>query len=249
MTNFPGPEATPRSLFVEKLSMITDPRRTNKGNIRYPMTEILFLTISAAVSGMNSWVGVQMFGEEKLSWLRKFFPFEAGIPSHDALGDFFAALDPAAFEHFFVSWVNSIAEISDSEIVALDGKTIRGSGDKGKKYPLHMVSAYATSDRICLGQKATDEKSNEIKAIPELLDMLTSKGCTVTIDAIGCQKKLLKKSLRKRLITSCKSRAIKKSFMNRSSKFLIVVQKVFPSLHTTSDTDVRKNESALSPMT
>ncbi|RUA33079.1 MAG: ISAs1 family transposase [Bacteroidetes bacterium] len=170
-----------------------EPRRTNKGRFFYPLEEILFLSISAVVSGSDSWTSICTFGQIKLDWLRKFYPYKNGIPSHDVLGKLFARLDHKEFAKCFSSWVNSLSELTEGEVVAVDGKTIRRSGDGALgKSPLHVVSAYASGNRVCLGQETVSEKSNEITAIPELLKVLDIKGCTITIDAMGCQKKIAK---------------------------------------------------------
>lgn len=182
-------EISASSTFSSCFSTLKDPRRTIKGHLVYPLEEILFLTISACVSGVNSWTGIQAFGQVKLDWLRKFYPFESGIPAHDTISDLFIALCPKAFGDCFMDWVNTIHRITDGLVVALDGKTVRGLADSGgRKSSLHIVSAYASMNRITLGQVAVDEKSNEITAIPRLLEVLTLKGCIVTIDAMGCQK-------------------------------------------------------------
>jgi predicted transposase YbfD/YdcC len=183
-------------VFHEYFTTLEEPRRTNKGRFFYPLEEILFLSISAVVSGSDSWTTICTFGQIKLDWLRKFYPYKNGIPSHDVLGKLFARLDDKEFAKCFSSWVNSISELTKGEVVAVDGKTIRRSGDGALgKSPLHVVSAYASGNRVCLGQEAVSEKSNEITAIPELLKVLDIKGCTVTIDAMGCQKKIAKQIL------------------------------------------------------
>jgi len=170
---------------------VTDPRRTNKGNLLYPLEEILFLCISAVISGTESWTFIHEFGLEKLKWLRKFYPYENGIPSHDVLGKLFARICPDTFNQCFIDWVNSISKLSEGEIIAIDGKSIRGSKDNSNaKSAFHVVSAFACANSICLGQKAVDSKSNEITAIPLLLDLLTLKGSIITIDAMGCQKEI-----------------------------------------------------------
>lgn len=181
-------------LFSPYFSSLKDPRRTRKGHFFYPLDEILFLCISAVISGADSWTSIHLFGKAKVEWLRQYFPYERGIPSHDVLGKVFAALDPGEFSKCFTDWVNSIAELSQGEVVAIDGKSICKSGDKEKgKSALHVVSAYAVENRLCLGQEVVDEKSNEITAIPKLLDLLAIKGCIVSIDAMGCQKEIAKK--------------------------------------------------------
>lgn len=177
--------------FSSFFSELKDPRRIAKGNHLYPLEEILFLSIAAVVSGPDTWTSISLFGRAKLDWLRKFYPFKNGIPSHDVLGKVFAALDSGAFSKCFVSWIDSMSRITSGEVVSIDGKTLRGSGDKGtEKSALHVVSAFATANGLCLGQVKVDSKSNEITAIPELLELLALKGCIVTLDAMGCQKNI-----------------------------------------------------------
>jgi predicted transposase YbfD/YdcC len=140
---------------------------------------------------MDDWTSITMFGRLKLPWLRQYLPYKHGIPSHDVLGKVFAVLDPVQFSACFRDWVNSMAEFTGGEVVAIDGKTICGSDDKTSgKSALHVVSAYASGNRLCLGQEVVSEKSNEITAIPALLKLLTVKDCIVTIDAMGCQKNI-----------------------------------------------------------
>jgi len=178
-------------VFSSFFSELKDPRRISKGNHLYPLEEILFLSIAAVVSGADTWTSISLFGRAKLAWLRKFYPFENGIPSHDVLGKVFAALDSEAFGNCFVSWIDSIARITSGEVVSIDGKTLCGSADKTNgRSALHVVSAFATANGLCLGQVAVDSKSNEITAIPELLELLAIRGCIVTIDAMGCQKSI-----------------------------------------------------------
>jgi predicted transposase YbfD/YdcC len=186
---FSNSEYQPHQLFSHYFSGMKDPRRTSKGHHLYPLEEILFLCISAVISGMDDWTSIAMFGRLKLSWLRQYLPYQHGIPSHDVLGKVFAVLDPIQFNTCFRDWVNSMAELTGGEVIAIDGKTICGSDDKSLgKSALHVVSAYAAGNRLCLGQEAVAEKSNEITAIPALLKLLTVKDCIITIDAMGCQK-------------------------------------------------------------
>jgi predicted transposase YbfD/YdcC len=176
-------------VFSNFFSSLKDPRRTTKGHHLYPLDEILFLCISSVISGANDWTTISLFGRTKLTWLRQYLPYKNGIPSHDVLGKVFAALDPVEFNHCFTKWVKSISELTNGEVIAIDGKTICGSDDKQTgKSALHVVSAYAAGNRLCLGQEAVNEKSNEITAIPALLKLLSIKDCVVTIDAMGCQK-------------------------------------------------------------
>jgi predicted transposase YbfD/YdcC len=129
-----------------------------------------------------------LFGNERLEWLRQFLELEHGIPSHDTFGCVFARLDPVQFEQGFLSWVASVFAVTEGEVVAIDGKTARRSHDRSKgKEAIHLVSAWATANHLVLGQRKVEDKSNEITAIPELLQLLMLNGCIVTIDAMGCQ--------------------------------------------------------------
>jgi len=160
----------------------------------YPLNELLFLSISALISGINDWESTIIFGEEKLEWLRQYFPYKNGIPSVDTLERLYSALDPVSFETYFRAWVNEISSLSDGEVIAIDGKTICGSYDRSNQQKAkHVVSAYATEAHLSIGQELTDQKSNEITAIPKLLELLSIKGCTISIDAMGCQKEIAEK--------------------------------------------------------
>ena len=181
-------------VFSEIFAQLPDPRRTTKGNFLYPLEEILFLTISAVISDAKSWEQIRVFAEDQIEWLRKFYSYENGTPSADVLERLFARLDTDAFNACFIEWVNEKTGVLTTETIALDGKTARGSSNKRSGIaPLHMVSAFAASNRITLGQLAVDEKSNEITAIPKLLDLIAIKGCVVTADAMGCQKEIAAK--------------------------------------------------------
>jgi len=186
------------TLFINSFDKMNDPRRTNKGNHKYPLNEILLLVISAVISGADGWTSIETFGKTKLAWLQQFFPYNEGIPSDDVLGKLFARLKAKEFTNCFTQWVNSISDLNESEVIPIDGKTIRNSNDDSScKSAIHLVSAYACENMVCLGQEAVSEKSNEITAIPKLLDMLTITGCIVTIDAMGCQKKIAEKIIKK----------------------------------------------------
>jgi predicted transposase YbfD/YdcC len=179
-------------LFKSNFSSLEDPRRTTKGNLIYSLEELLFLTISAVISGCDTWVLIAEYGRLKQDWFRKFYSYKR-MPSHDALSDLFSALDHHKFGECFINWVNDVATKTGSDVVAIDGKTVRGAASKGNKFPLHIVTAFCAKNRLCLGQQAVAEKSNEITAIPKLLDMLTLDGCIVTLDAMGCQKDIAEK--------------------------------------------------------
>lgn len=185
------------NLFNDCFSEVTDPRRNTKGNLQHEIQDMIFLVVSAVVSGADDWFHIQMFGESQIDWLRKFAPFKNGIPSHDTLGRVFAAIDFNQLSTCFIDWTNSINQLNTGEVIAIDGKRLRGSHDRyNNKAAIHMVSAFACDNGISLGQVTTNAKSNEITAIPELLNLLSIKGCTVTIDAMGCQKHIVKNILK-----------------------------------------------------
>lgn len=160
----------------------------------HSLTDILVIAVCAAICGADGWVAVEKFGKAKEKWLSQYLSLPNGIPSHDTFGRIFAAMDPNVFRELFITWVTEVTNICQGEIVAIDGKTLRRSYDtSSSKAALHMVNAWATSAGIALGQLATDAKSNEITAIPKLLELLSLQGCIVTIDAMGCQKVITKK--------------------------------------------------------
>jgi predicted transposase YbfD/YdcC len=139
----------------------------------------------------DSWTDIEEYGRAKAEWLGTFLSLPHGIPSHDTIARVFARLDPEQMQHCFVSWIAAISQLSQGEIVAIDGKTVRGSYDRSSSQgAIHMVSAWASANRLVLGQRKVDEKSNEITAIPELLAVLAIAGCVVTIDAMGCQREI-----------------------------------------------------------
>jgi len=177
--------------WLEHFRPIEDPRQS--GKVWYRLDEVLLLCLLAVLAGAESWVEIAEFGKKKLDFLRRFRPFENGTPSHDQLGDLFAALDAEAFQRCFISWVASLTKLGP-DIVAIDGKTLRRAYQEGgAKAPIHMISAWSARQRLVLGQAKVADKSNEITAIPDLLDLLTLKGATVTIDAMGCQKQIADK--------------------------------------------------------
>jgi predicted transposase YbfD/YdcC len=157
--------------------------------------EIVIIAIVAVICGADGWTEIEEFGKSNEEWFRKFLKLENGIPAHDTFGRVFSLIAPAAFQECFSAWIGSLREADAlEEIVAIDGKSLRRSHDRKRgQGPLHMVSAWAVNNRVVLGQRATEAKSNEIKAIPELLDTLLLRGCIVTIDAMGCQKAIAEK--------------------------------------------------------
>ena len=168
-----------------------DPRRQS-GNFTYPFNELIFLTISGVVSGAEGWEDIIIFGKNQLDWLRKYFPYESEIPSPDTLERLFAAIEPKKFSEAFILWVQNVTNLKTEGLVAIDGKTMRGSGTSARS-AVHIISAYSTANQLTLGQLSTEAKSNEITKIPELLDLLDLKGATVSLDAMGCQREIAAK--------------------------------------------------------
>jgi len=179
---------TPIGTIKEHFSDVEDPR--TEYLIEYDLMEMIFITLCAVISGADNWVDVVTWAEGKAAWLRgKGLKLENRIPSHDTFGRVFLLIDPEQFQAGFASWVKAVFEITKGQIIAIDGKQMNGS--KSKKLGIKaicMVSAWAVKNRIVLGQRKSEKKSNEIKAIPELLELLDLNGCLVTIDAAGCQK-------------------------------------------------------------
>jgi len=183
-------------VFLDYFTDLPDPRQ--QGKVVYPLDEVLLLCLLAVLAGAETFADIARFGEKKLSLLRRFLPFRDGTPAHDHLGDIFAVLDAEAFQSCFVSWVASLNG-APADVIAIDGKTSRRSYQKkGAKEAIHMVSAFATRQRLVLGQTKVAEKSNEIIAIPKLLGMLEIEGAIVTIDAMGCQREIAKKIVDKK---------------------------------------------------
>ena len=177
--------------FLDYFAEIDDPRNPG-GNTKYQACEILLITLCAILCGADSWRDLVEYGKLKLEFLKSFFPYEYGVPSKNTFYRFFAALKPGVFKECFISWVKSL-KLIDEEVIAIDGKTLRRSHDKkNDKSPIHMVSAFASKTGIVLGQEKVSDKSNEITAIPRLLDLLDLRGSIVTIDAMGTQKKIAK---------------------------------------------------------
>jgi predicted transposase YbfD/YdcC len=155
------------------------------------LLDLIALTLCAVVSGADAWTEVETYGLRKQAWLETFLDLPHGIPSHDTLGRVFAALDPAAFQRCFLSWMHAVVGASRGKLVAIDGKALRHSFDTARgKSALHLVSAWASANHLLLGQRAVQDKSNEITAIPELLKLLDLQGALVTIDAMGCQRQI-----------------------------------------------------------
>lgn len=169
---------------------LTDPRRREP---TYPLMDMVVMALCAVICGADDFVAIAKFARTKKEWLSQFLDLTNGVPSHDRFNAVFAALKPEEFEKCLLNWVTSLHEITNGQVVAIDGKTLRRSYDKASsKSAIHMVSAWATLNHISLGQVVTDEKSNEITAIPKLLKMIEIQGALVTIDAMGCQTEIAK---------------------------------------------------------
>ena len=186
-------ETEEKKALLEHFADMEDPRSRQP---MHSLEEMLLVAICAVLSGADGWAAVALWGQAKLSWLRQFLPFENGVASHDTFGRVFAMLDSVMFERCFITWMTSVCGAFQGLEINIDGKTVRRSKSAGGK-AIHMVSAYAHSLGLTLGQVKTAEKSNEITAIPELLDALLLKGCIVTIDAMGCQKAIAAKIVEK----------------------------------------------------
>ena len=172
--------------FLGSFEALDDTRQQAK--VLYPLPEILLLCLCAVLGGADSWVDVALYGQHKLGFLRRLLPFAHGVPSHDQLGNVFARLDAQQFQSCFIAWVERFTTAVRG-VVAVDGKTLRRSFDRAAKQgPIHMISAWSSQQRLVLGQCKVANKSNEITAIPELLQLLELHGAVVTIDAMGCQR-------------------------------------------------------------
>jgi predicted transposase YbfD/YdcC len=180
----------------ENFETVTDPR-VNRG-ANYPLVEMVFVALCGTICDCNSWVDIAAFGRAKLGWFRKFLPFERGIPSHDTFTEVFARLDTLEFYAALESWARSIAHALNGETVALDGKTLRGSFDRASaKSALHSVSAWVCGLKMCLALKSVEDKSNEIPAVQQLIDLLDLEGAVVTADAMHCQRETADKIVAK----------------------------------------------------
>lgn len=186
--------------FLLRFEGITDPRIER--HKLYALNEVLFLTISAVISGCSGWEAIADFGKAKLAWLRLYLACPNGTPSDDTLNRVIGLIDYRSFESFFISWVEGMALSVGGQVINIDGKKLRASVDKalqnkpraeGGRASVHLVEAWCSELQLCLGQYKTEDKSNEITAIPALLDLLEISGCIVTIDAMGCQKEIAAK--------------------------------------------------------
>jgi len=182
-------EHTRNASIVDHFREIVDPRIER--NKLHDMMDIIVLTVCAVISGSETWEEIEDYGKFKEGWLTRFLPLANGIPSHDTIRRLFIRLNPEELQRCFLRWIESVRSVVAGDVVAIDGKTLRRSGEHATgKSPIHLVSAWAVSTQMVLGQVKTEAHSNEITAIPALLDLLHIKGCLVTIDAIGCQTEI-----------------------------------------------------------
>jgi predicted transposase YbfD/YdcC len=182
---------TPKTIppIIEFFNDIKDPRIDRKKC--YPLIEVIVITLLAVMAFAKGWEDIELYGKLKKAWLQQFLPLKHGIPKHDVYRRVFNRLDPREIERCFMAWVRTIKQEKEREVIAIDGKTVRGSFNaRQESTAIHLVSAWATENRLVFAQVKTGEKSNEITAIPSLLEMIALKGCIVTIDAMGCQYKI-----------------------------------------------------------
>ena len=219
----------PRSAALgEHFRELADPRIDR--HKAHKLIDILVIAICAILCGANDWVAVETFGKAKRAWLARFLDLAHGIPSHDTFGRVFALVSPEALQRCFLCWMQAVAQVTAGQVVAIDGKTLRRSYDRrSAKAALHMVSAWATHNRVVLGQLKTEEKSNEITAIPELLKVLDVSGCIVTIDAMGCQKAIAEQMVEQE---GAYVLALKQ---NHDTLYAAVVQQFEEARHTASE--------------
>lgn len=185
-------EKPPPVALLEHFASVPDPRIER--HRWHKLSDILVIAVCAVLSGAESYPAIEDFGSEREGWLSQFLELPAGIPSHDTFNRVLRLLDPVELQSCFLRWMQAVAEVTDGEVVAIDGKALRRSFGKGTaKRAIHMVSAWATANGVVLGQRKVDTKSNEITAIPALLALLALKGCIVTIDAMGCQRAIAQK--------------------------------------------------------
>ena len=179
------------SSLLDHISIIRDPRQQWK--IEHKLTDIIFLSIVAVIGGADGWEEIQDFGEDHLDWLKQYGDFENGIPVHDTIARVMGMISAKQMQKCFAMWMDDCHQATEGDVIAIDGKTLRGTYNKGRRQgAIHMVSAFSAANQVVLGQVKTSEKSNEITAIPELLKLLDIRGCLITIDAMGCQRDIAK---------------------------------------------------------
>ncbi len=183
--------SSPTALIEKHFSSLRDPRAQH--SIDHLLLDIIVITLCATICGANDWEAVAEYGRTKYEWLKTFLALPHGIPSHDTFARLFARLNPEELQYCFMSWMQAVHQVSQGELVNVDGKTLRGAREAGNKRSfIHMVSVWSATNRLVLGQRKVAAKSNEITAIPELLKLLEIQGCVVSIDAMGCQTEIAK---------------------------------------------------------
>lgn len=183
--------------FLEHFANLKDPRiERSKEHL---LKDIIAIAILAIISGADGWVAIEAYGNAKYEWLKSFLELRNGIPSHDTFSRVFARIEPQQFQECFLSWVKAIVEELELNVIAIDGKTMKQSYDRNdQQKALHIVTAWSSSHQLVLGQKKVDKKSNELTAIPELIEMLEIAGSVITIDAMGCQKDIASLIIKKK---------------------------------------------------
>ena len=180
---------------MEHFKSLPDPRIDRKKLHR--LQDIIFITIAATLCGCDEWNDIEEFGELRHDWLKTILELPNGIPSHDTFNRVFSLIDPHALQQCFISWVQEVAQLTEGRIISIDGKRMCNSGEEGNKAIIHMVSAWSNANNMVLAQQKVNDKSNEITAIPALLEILDIKGCLITIDAMGCQQEIASKIISK----------------------------------------------------
>jgi len=183
--------SSPTALIETHFSNLKDPRAQH--SIDHLLLDIITITLCATICGANDWEAIAEYGRTKYEWLKTLIALPNGIPSHDTFARLFARLNPEELQCCFISWMEAVHQVTNGELLNVDGKTLRGAREAGNNRSfIHMVSVWSASNRLVLGQRKVNEKSNEITAIPELLKLLEIRGCKVGIDAMGCQTEIAK---------------------------------------------------------
>lgn len=172
-------------------SSLSDPGR-RKTRIKHPLLNVIVIALCGTIAGANDWEEIVQFARDRHQWLSRFLDLSNGIPSHDTLGRVFALLDPVEFQRCLLAWVQHLHDVTQGQVIAIDGKVVREAMARaGEQGPLTLVSAWATANHVCLAQVAGESGSNELGALPNLLEILNLKGAIVTLDALGCQKNIV----------------------------------------------------------
>ena len=180
---------------IEYIEEINDPRNASSFNYKHPFVSIIFITFIGSLCGANNWIEIEALGNEMKDWIVKFVPLPYGVPSHDTFGRLFALIDSNEFGNFLIKWMKSVREKFSGEVINFDGKTLCGTAEKGMGLQgVHILNAWSNDNEICIGQLKVDDKSNEIKAIPKLMELLDLKDCIITSDALNTQKEVAKKA-------------------------------------------------------